>query len=187
MRQDPDIIFIGEVRDSETANMALRAAITGHQVYTTLHTNDALGAIPRLIDIGIKNTMLAGAVICVVAQRLVRKLCSHCKIEHVLDEQAYKILRCDHNNPPKVYMAAKNGCEHCEGRGHKGRVAIAEILPVDRDMDELIASNATRRMLLDHALSRGFLPMAEDGIKKILAGITSLEEVVDCIDMTDRM
>ncbi len=185
MRQDPDIIFVGEVRDEDTANMALRAAMTGHQVFTTLHTNDAIGAIPRLIDIGIQPRLLAGSLVCTMAQRLARKLCEHCKKAKTASPEECKILGVDVKNPPKILTHV--GCEHCSHTGYKGRIAIMEILPIDRTMDEFIAQNSTRKVMMDYALSQGFVSMVEDGIAKILAGITDLDELINTIDMTERL
>jgi general secretion pathway protein E/type IV pilus assembly protein PilB len=185
MRQDPDIIFIGEVRDSDTANMALRAAITGHQVFTTLHTNDALGAIPRLVDIGIKNSMLAGALICIIAQRLTRKLCVHCKKAERATEHECKIMGLPTENPPMLYRHV--GCPKCNHKGFKGRIAISEVLAVDTAMDELIANCATKKTLYEHAHSLGFKSMLDDAIDKVLKGIASLEEVMDTVDFVERL
>ncbi|MGB1539424.1 MAG: GspE/PulE family protein, partial [Rickettsiales bacterium] len=142
MRQDPDIIFVGEVRDEETALMAVRAALTGHQVYTTLHTNDALGAIPRLGDIGVPAHLLAGALICCMAQRLARRLCKHCKSAKVASPEECRILGADPAEPPTIYEEV--GCPECMHKGTKGRVAINEILAVDQGLDELISTHATR-------------------------------------------
>lgn len=184
MRQDPDIIFLGEVRDEETALMAVRAAMTGHQVFTTLHTNDALGAIPRLNDIGVPSHLLSGSLIAVMAQRLARKLCS-CKQAYTASPEDCKILRVDPASPPTLYRAA--GCPDCGHRGYKGRMVIAEILAVDKGMDELIAANSSRSQLMDHALSQGFIPMTEDGVRKTIAGHLDIKELIKRIDMTERM
>ncbi len=185
LRQDPDIIFIGEIRDAETAVMAVRSALTGHQVYSTLHTNDALGAIPRLVDVGVPRFLLSGTLICCIAQRLARKLCSHCKTPKTATFEECKVLGVDPNAPPTIYESA--GCEKCNHRGYKGRVGIVEILPVDRGMDELIATNASRNQMMDYAMSQGFVTMAEDGIAKVLEGAIDLKELIDTIDMTDRL
>lgn len=185
MRQDPDIIFIGEVRDNVTANMALRAAMTGHQVYTTLHTNDAIGAIPRLIDIGVPNTILPGALICIVAQRLARRLCGECKKEKVADAEECHILNVPADNPPTIYDSV--GCEVCEFKGFKGRVGLNEVLAVDKGLDELIAKDATRNEMLNYAMEKGFVPMIDDGCTKVMRGITSLKELINTIDMTSRL
>ena len=185
MRQDPDIIFVGEVRDEETALMAVRAALTGHQVYTTLHTNDALGAIPRLGDIGVPAHLLAGSLIGCLAQRLARKLCSHCKKPHKATEEECRILGVDAAKPPNIYEPA--GCEKCNNKGFKGRTAIVEILRIDKGLDELIATHSTRRVMMDYALENGFITMQQDGINKVLAGEIDLEELINTIDVTDRL
>jgi len=185
MRQDPDIIFIGEVRDEETAIMAVRAALTGHQVYTTLHTNDALGAIPRLGDIGVPAHLLAGSLICSIAQRLARKLCSNCRAPRKATREEARIMGYPPENPPTVYDPV--GCDKCKGKGYKGRIAITEILRIDEGLDELISMKATKAAMLEYALDNGFIPMAMDGIDKIINGDIDLQELIDTIDMTDRL
>lgn len=177
LRQDPDIIFIGEIRDGTTGEMALKAAMTGHQVYTTLHTNDSFGAFPRLIDLGLKPGMVAGTVIAVFAQRLVRKLCPECKVEIMPDPSQCKILGIDPDNAKTIFKAKQGGCNACSGQGYKGRVAIAEILLMDEDLDEIIARGGTKVELKRAAQQKGFKNMRDDGILKILEGITSIEEV----------
>jgi type II secretory ATPase GspE/PulE/Tfp pilus assembly ATPase PilB-like protein len=129
MRQDPDIILVGEIRDKDTAEMAFRAAMTGHQVFTTLHTNSALGVFPRLMDIGIQPGILSGNIIGVVAQRLVRKLCSHCREAYTPDEDESRILGVDPAQPPQIYRAA--GCPACGNKGYRGRLALIELLRMD--------------------------------------------------------
>lgn len=185
MRQDPDIIFVGEVRDEDTALMAIRAALTGHQVFTTLHTNDALGSIPRLGDIGVPMHLLAGSLIGALAQRLARKLCVHCKEPCEATEEECHILGVDATRPPTIFKA--KGCPKCKNRGYRGRMAIAEVLRIDNGMDELIATNATRRVMTEHARKHGFVTMQQDGIQKVLDGNISLEELITTIDLTDRL
>lgn len=185
MRQDPDIIFVGEVRDQETAIMAVRAALTGHQVYTTLHTNDALGAIPRLTDIGVPPHLLAGSLICAIAQRLARKLCPHCRRPRIATREECQIMDCDIANPPTVHDPV--GCPKCKHKGYKGRIAVTEILRIDEGMDDHISSHSSRQVMLEHALDNGFIPMALDGIDKVLSGETDLQELINTIDMTDRL
>lgn len=185
MRQDPDIIFIGEVRDEETALMAVRAALTGHQVFTSLHTNDALGAIPRLGDIGVPAHLLAGSLIASIAQRLARKLCDHCKTPRMATEEDCRVMQVDPSAPPTVYDAV--GCEHCGNRGYKGRMAIVEILRVDPGMDELIATHATRNHMMEYALENGFVPMVQDGVSKVLKGLIDLPELIRTVDLTERL
>lgn len=183
MRQDPDIIFVGEVRDEETASMAMRAAMTGHKVFTTLHTNDAVGAIPRLVDIGIKPYLLAGALVCVVAQRLMRKICAHCRKPVRATEEEMRILRV--KEACSLYKAV--GCDKCFGQGYKGRMAVHEILPVSQEIDELITANASRKKILEAAGRAGFIPMSKDGLKKVAAGYSTLEELIRVVDMTDHL
>ena len=188
MRQDPDVIFVGEIRDNDTATMAIRAAMTGHQVYSTLHTNDAIGAIPRLKDIGVSSEMLSGVLICIIAQRLTRKLCDHCKEQYEATADECKILevKVTYDRPaPKIYR--KKGCEKCSGIGYKGRIAISEILHIDKGFDELIATNATRQKMHEYASQHGFIDMLDDGAHKILQGITDIASLIDTIDVTSRI
>ncbi|MEO0348162.1 MAG: GspE/PulE family protein [Pseudomonadota bacterium] len=185
LRQDPDVIFVGEVRDSDTASMAIRAAMTGHQVFSTLHTNDSLGAIPRLIDIGIDSFLLASSLICVIAQRLARKLCLHCREEYTASEDECKILGVPTDNPPKLYR--HKGCDKCMNTGYKGRIVIGEILVIDRELQELISTGATKSKMLEYARSTEFKTMQLDGIDKVLQGITDIDAIVETIDMTSRM
>lgn len=182
LRQDPDVIFIGEIRDGTTGEMALKAAMTGHQVYTTLHTNDSFGAIPRLVDLGMKPGMIAGAIIAVFAQRLVRKLCQECKVEVMPDPEQCKILGIDPDTQ-KIFKAHQGGCPACSGQGYKGRVAIAEILLMDEDLDEIVARGGTKVELKRAAKQKGFKNMRDDGILKVLEGLTSLEEIASAVDI----
>ncbi len=185
MRQDPDIILVGEVRDHPTAEMAFRAAMTGHQVYSTLHTNSAIGAIPRLLDIGILPDIMAGNIIGILAQRLVRILCRHCKYPYHPDHGECKILGVSPDENITIYRAA--GCDLCHHQGYTGRQAIMEILKLDSEMDDLIARRASIRDLKNNALEHGFRPLAQDGIRRILQGVTSIAEVSRVVDLTDRM
>jgi type IV pilus assembly protein PilB len=185
MRQDPDIIFLGEVRDEETAIMAIRAALTGHQVYTTLHTNDALGTIARLSDIGVPPHLIAGSLICTMAQRLARRICKHCAKPRAATEDECRILRMEPAHPPTVLEAV--GCERCGFKGYKGRLGIHEVLRIDPGLDELIATKATRNQMLEYALANGFVPMVQDGISKVLAGEIDIQELINTVDLTDRL
>jgi general secretion pathway protein E/type IV pilus assembly protein PilB len=185
LRQDPDIIFIGEIRDHVTAEMALKAAMTGHQVYTTLHTNDSFGAIPRLIDLGMKPGMISGSIVAIFAQRLARRLCKNCKQEHVATEEECKLLRIPEGEPaPTICHAAEGGCNACNGTGYKGRIGIVEILTFDEEMDDILARGADKVELKNAAREKGFKSMREDGILKILQGTTSLEEISGTVDLT---
>ncbi len=184
MRQDPDIILVGEVRDRETAEMAFRAAMTGHQVFTTLHTNSALGTFPRLLDIGIVPDIMAGNIIGVLAQRLVRSLCKNCKEAYVPNTEECLLLGTGIEPDQKLFRPV--GCEKCNQRGYKGRTALLEILHMDADMDELVARRATTRELREAAVSKGFRPLAEEGLKRVIEGVTSLSEVARAVDLTSR-
>jgi type IV pilus assembly protein PilB len=184
LRQDPDIIFIGEIRDGTTAEMALKAAMTGHQVYTTLHTNDSFGAIPRLLDLGLKPGMVAGAIVAIFAQRLVRRVCPACRVEHTPDEKECEILKVDAESPPKIYKAKQGGCQLCKGQGYKGRINVAEILVFNDALDEILAKNGTKAEFKQAAAQNDFKSMREDGILKILDGITTIEAVSNVISLT---
>jgi len=185
MRQDPDVILVGEIRDEDTATMAFRAAMTGHQVYSTLHTNSAAGAIPRLLDIGIVPDVLAGNIIGIVAQRLVRRLCKHCKQAQQASAGECGIVGSRADRPPTLYRAV--GCDQCDYQGYRGRMAIIEILKMDGELDELIAHRATGRELQKSALTRGFRTLADDGVRRVLDGSTALDELMRVVDLTDRM
>jgi type II secretory ATPase GspE/PulE/Tfp pilus assembly ATPase PilB-like protein len=185
MRQDPDIILVGEIRDEDTATMAFRAAMTGHQVFTTLHTNSALGAFPRLTDIGISPDIMSGNIIGVVAQRLVRVLCPHCKEPAKPTDEERKILGLKRNEASQIYK--HKGCKRCNQTGYRGRMAIIELLRIDSDMDSLIARRAHLDELKKMALDKGFTTLADDGVRRILEGYSSIEEVMRVIDLTARL
>ncbi len=187
MRQDPDIILVGEIRDSETAEMAFRAAMTGHQVFSTLHTNSAVGAIPRLLDTGIAPDIMAGNIIGVVGQRLVRMLCQKCREPYAPTRLERQLLGfgIGAKDVPRIYRAV--GCSACNEQGYKGRLALMEMLKFDHDIDELVARRATTREITKLALSKGFRSLAEDGIRRVLEGATSLDEVTRVVNLTDRV
>ncbi len=185
MRQDPDIILVGEIRDQDTATMAFRAAMTGHQVFSTLHTNSALGAFPRLTDIGISPDIMAGNIIGVVAQRLVRVLCPQCKEPVKPSDEERKILGVKRNEAIQIYK--HKGCKRCNQTGYRGRMAILELLRIDSDMDSLIARRAHLDELRKMALDKGFTTLADDGVRRILEGYTSIDEVMRVIDLTSRL
>jgi general secretion pathway protein E/type IV pilus assembly protein PilB len=185
MRQDPDIILVGEVRDEETAEMAFRAAMTGHQVFSTLHTNSALGAVPRLIDIGVKPAIMAGNIIGIVAQRLVRRLCRHCKQAYAPDEAERHLLGISSTKPVLLYR--EGGCEACNFLGFKGRLAVIEVLKINQELDEMIARTATRAEMREAAVKSGFQELAEDGVRHVLSGLTSLSEISRVVDLTARV
>jgi len=183
MRQDPDIILVGEIRDEDTAEMAFRAAMTGHQVYSTIHTNSALGVIPRLHDIGIKSDIMSGNIIGVVAQRLVRRLCEQCKQSYQpADIERHFLSVVSHEGFSAVYRAA--GCDACNQTGYKGRVALMEVLRIDAEIDTLIYNHAPIQEILEVALKKGFCTLADDGIRRVWQGMTSLDEVSRVVDLT---
>jgi general secretion pathway protein E/type IV pilus assembly protein PilB len=184
MRQDPDIILVGEIRDAATAEMAFRAAMTGHQVYSTLHTNSALGAIPRLLDIGLKPGVLAGNIIGIVAQRLVRRLCPECKEAYAASDIERRLMGIDASTALKIYRS--KGCSHCNQVGYRGRMSIMEIVRFDRELDEALAENKSLGELRAIATASGFKPLADDGIRRVLSGDTSLDEIARVIDLTER-
>jgi len=185
LRQDPDVIFIGEVRDNETAQMALRAALTGHQVFTTLHTNDALGALPRLYDLGLEPGMLSGNITGVFAQRLVGLNCKVCRCERVALPDECKLLGVAAEKPPTIWDAP--GCEACHLSGIKGRTAIAEIIYVDDGLDEMIATRSTRTAMRNYLRDHGHRTMADDGVERVLKGDISLQSLMRAADLTSRM
>ena len=186
MRQDPDVILVGEIRDADTAEMAFRAAMTGHQVYSTLHTNSALGAIPRLLDIGVLPDIMAGNIIGVIAQRLVRRLCPHCRKPYPAGKEEMRLLGAERfRQTPILYRPS--GCQHCEYQGYRGRLAIMEILRMDSDLDDLVVRRATQREIRHAALEKGLRTLAEDGLRRVAEGATSLEEVGRVVDLTERM
>jgi type II secretory ATPase GspE/PulE/Tfp pilus assembly ATPase PilB-like protein len=186
MRQDPDVILVGEVRDAETAEMAFRAAMTGHQVFTTLHSNSAIGALPRLRDIGIIPEIMAGNIIGVLAQRLVRKLCVYCKEGYKPDQRDLGMLSNREGLiPEKIYKG--KGCTACEQSGYKGRLALLEILKMNTDLDDMLAHGATTKEIRDAAYEQGFFTLADDGVRHIIEGITSITEVGRVADLTERM
>lgn len=183
LRQDPDMILVGEIRDMETAEIAIHASLTGHLVFSTLHTNNAVGAIPRLIDVGIKPSILGPALTLIIAQRLVRKLCLVCrKPENISDELKAKIDKFIASLPKRVkpYSEAKMfsavGCDKCSG-GYKGRVGIYEFLPLGPDFEALINKDASESAIRTMAFTKGFFEMQSDGILKAIAGQTTLDEV----------
>ena len=182
MRQDPDIILVGEIRDSDTATMALRAAMTGHQVFSTLHTNSALGALARLLDLGLNPEILAGNMIGVIAQRLVRRLCRTCKKPYHPNSAQRRLLGLDPNDTQPLYEAG--GCDDCERQGYQGRIALMEIVRFDADLDELVARRATLRELRALATQKGAKTLAQDAVRRVLDGTTSLVEIARSIDLT---
>ncbi len=187
VRQDPDVILVGEIRDVETAEIAMQAALTGHLVLSTLHTNDAAGAIPRLIDLGVRPVTIAPAINAVMAQRLVRKLCQKCKKKKKIALSDLKILKSALENLPKSFSIPRlsadveifypQTCQACNMTGYKGRVGIFELFLVDDEMERFIISSPSISDIRELALKKGMLTMLEDGYLKVLDGLSSMEEI----------
>ena len=175
LRQDPDIVMIGEIRDNETADIAVKAALTGHQVLSTLHTNDAAGAITRLDDMGIEPFLIASSVLLTCAQRLVRRICPNCKEEYVPEPDIFSKLNMEIPEGDVFYQGA--GCDRCKQRGYLGRAAILEVLPVSESVRRLIIKRASSAVLKNQALSEGMKTLRLAGIDKAHEGVTTLEEV----------
>lgn len=175
LRQDPDIVMIGEIRDQETLRIAIQAALTGHLVFSTLHTNDAISAVARVVEMGIEPYLVSGSLIGVEAQRLVRKLCPHCKQKITLTPM--QLDHIIHLIPDDFTFYAPVGCEKCSQTGYLGREMISEILPISDKISSLIAKNATKEELTNTALAEGFKDFFTDGIRRAAMGITSIPEV----------
>ncbi len=196
LRQDPDIIMVGEIRDGEVAETAINAALTGHLVFSTLHTNDAAGSFPRLIDLGVSEKVLSSAVNAALAQRLVRKLCASCRkerpatapeqttIDRVLAGITDRTLVPEKSNV--VYEAHVDGCKECHGRGYKGRIGIFEGIFMDSAIEEILRSKPSEREVAIAARPQGIPTMQEDGIIKVLLGVTSLEELTRVVDLEEE-
>ncbi|OUT19180.1 GspE/PulE family protein [Campylobacter concisus] len=175
LRQDPDIIMIGEIRDQETLRIAIQAALTGHLVFSTLHTNDAISALPRMIDMGIEPYLVSGALVCIEAQRLVRRLCPHCKQKVTLSQKALDEIK---NFLPESYQFYKSvGCQHCSQTGYLGREMISEILSISDHIASIVANNASKEEIKKAAYEEGFIDMFHDGVIRAANGITTIEEV----------
>ncbi len=178
LRQDPDVIMIGEIRDLETAEIAIKAAMTGHLVFATVHTNDAPSTISRMVDIGIPSYMLAGSVTMVLAQRLVRKLCPKCKVEDSnKDEEALEDLGFSKNEIPDLKIFRPRGCPECNSTGYKGRVGLFELMEVTDEVEKAINANLPEDQLRKVALREGMMTLRDAGLEKIRQGVTSVEEV----------
>jgi len=174
LRQDPDKIMVGEIRDGETAQLAIRAALTGHLVLSTLHTNDAPSASIRLIDMGIAPFLVASSLLAVIAQRLVRTLCPSCKEEYIIPEPVCKTL----GLPIDTRGYRPVGCNDCRGTGYKGRSAIFEIMLLNESIRELIVSGASADVIRKEAIRLGMTTLRESGVRKIAAGVSSVEDVL---------
>lgn len=176
LRQDPDKIMIGEIRDQETLEIAVKAALTGHLVISTLHTNDAISAIPRMVDMGIEPYLISGALVAVQAQRLVRKICVHCKEEVSIPQTLLDAYQ--RYIPANTQFYAGKGCRECNGSGYMGREMISEVMPVSEEISSLIAKGASKEAIMTQARSEGFVDMFTNGMNKAIEGITTVDEVL---------
>jgi general secretion pathway protein E len=186
LRQDPDILMVGEIRDHDTAEMALQAALTGHLVFSTLHTNDAPTAITRLQDLGAPNYLISSTLVGVLAQRLVRRICEHCKTQTCLSEEQLAILgiQIPPGSPEKLPVYYGEGCAHCRGTGYFGRVGVYEIMTCDASIRRLIGSGADADEIRREAVANGMVRLREAAIRKLATGLTSFEEVVRVLGET---
>ncbi|MHB8743277.1 MAG: type II secretion system ATPase GspE [Sulfuricaulis sp.] len=178
LRQDPDIIMIGEIRDLETAQIAVQASLTGHLVLATLHTNDAVGAITRLVDMGVEPFLVASSLLAVLAQRLVRKLCPVCRQSHMPDVAEQRVLGSEPASAEPAPIYKPVGCSACANTGYHGRTGIYELLTIDENLRTLIHDGASEGRIRDYARTRGMHSIRDDGLRWVQAGATSLEEVL---------
>jgi type IV pilus assembly protein PilB len=179
LRQAPNIIMLGEIRDAETAGIAIQASLTGHLVFSTLHTNDAPSAVARLSDIGVKPFLIASAVRGILAQRLVRKLCAECKTPAGLGDKELRNLGLEANQLLNANVMGPKGCNKCRNSGFRGRMVIAEIFKVDDEVRTMINQNLTTPQLRKRARELGMRTLREDGVRKVLAGVTAADEVIE--------
>jgi len=196
LRQDPDIIMVGEIRDSETAEVAINAALTGHLVLSTLHTNNAAGTFPRLLDLGVNSKVISSALSVSIAQRLVRKLCPDCKKEVVLEGKDKNLVdKVLANVVDKTYLEGVQtehswkavGCPKCNGLGYKGRIGVYEAIFVDENIEKVVINNPSERDIREAARSQNLLNLVEDGVIKVLSGITTFEELERVIDLSSEV
>jgi type II secretory ATPase GspE/PulE/Tfp pilus assembly ATPase PilB-like protein len=198
LRQDPDVIMVGEIRDEDTAKVAVNAALTGHLVFSTLHTNNAAGTIPRLIDLGVNSKVIAGALSIALAQRLVRKLCEECKTAYESNEKESRVITnilgdmvtsekndsmAGHTPSLSYTLFHAPGCEHCAGSGYKGRIGIFEAIIMNKDMEAVLITNPTEREVRNAAKNQKIPSLREDAIIKMLEGVTSFEEISKTVDL----
>ena len=178
MRQDPDIIMIGEIRDLETAEMAIQAALTGHLVLSTLHTNDAPSSVSRLIELGVPAYLIKATVIGVMAQRLVRTLCPHCKVPTRVDAEDWRELTRPWNAPLPANAHAPVGCPECRETGYRGRAGVYELMPLSDSLKPLVQSDIDLNALCRQAYKEGMHSLRLSGAQKVAAGLTTIEEVL---------
>jgi len=181
LRQDPDVILVGEMRDAETAIIAIEASLTGHLVFSTLHTNDAPGAVARLMEMGTEPFLIASSTIGVLAQRLVRTICPRCKEAYTPPTEAFRRLNLPVSNETSVNFYRGAGCRHCRQTGYKGRIGVYELMLVDNEIREMILQKAPTHVLRQAALEAGMITLKQDAMQKILEGVTTMEEALRVI------
>ncbi len=184
LRQDPDIILVGEIRDLETAEIAIRASLTGHLVFSTIHTNDAPSAVVRLVEMGVPPYLIASSLRAVISQRLVRTLCLRCKKETVPTEDDKKAFLVTGHTPHKIFYAP--GCRNCFNTGFRGRTVISELLEMNEGIRKLVVEKETASKIKEESIKNGMVTMFEDGVQKILSGVTTLSEVLEVTEMVDQ-
>jgi type II secretory ATPase GspE/PulE/Tfp pilus assembly ATPase PilB-like protein len=183
LRQDPNIILVGEIRDKETTELALQAALTGHLVFSTLHTSNASGALPRLLDLGAENFLLASTINAILGQRIVRKICDNCKEEYtpvpqIMDEIKRMLGKYLPQTRTEIRLKRGKGCEQCAKSGYLGRVGIFEALPITPKVAGMVLENSDSATIEKEAILEGMITMKQDGYLKVLQGITTVEEVL---------
>jgi type II secretory ATPase GspE/PulE/Tfp pilus assembly ATPase PilB-like protein len=178
LRQDPDVIYVGEIRDRETADLAVRAALTGHLLLSTLHTNSAAQAITRLVDIGVDPALIGSSLIGVIGQRLVRQVCTRCKEEYEVEEDESVLLQEMLPLVTPTTLHRGKGCRNCHDTGYSGRLGCHEVIAVDDGLRRLIARGADANQLLDYVSAKGFNDLRDDALRRLMAGETTLKEVV---------
>jgi general secretion pathway protein E len=178
LRQNPDVILVGEIRDLETAEVSIQASLTGHLVLSTIHTNDAASTITRLVDMGVEPFLISSSLVACVAQRLVRLLCTHCRDAYVPTDEELDEVGLSHDEARSRQIYRAKGCAHCHGSGYRGRTAIYELLVVDDAIRKLITRGIDAKAIQAEAIRRGMRTLRFDGASKVLAGLTSVSEVL---------
>ncbi|MDD3145648.1 MAG: ATPase, T2SS/T4P/T4SS family, partial [Candidatus Gracilibacteria bacterium] len=187
LRQDPDIIMVGEIRDEETAKLAVEASITGHIVFSTIHTNSATHTIQRLVNLGVDPLLITSSLRMIISQRLARKLCTHCKVQYKANDKIKeyivgKVGRYIKNKEELLlFKSSETGCKNCNNTGYNGRIGLYEILEITEKLETLILNNASRLQLEIQAIGDGMVPIKDDGLLKVILGETSLEELLSVL------
>jgi type IV pilus assembly protein PilB len=178
LRQDPDIVMVGEIRDGETADIAIKAALTGHLVFSTLHTNDAASTINRLTDMGVPSFLVAASTKLIMAQRMVRKICSYCKHEVKITPQMLEMLHLTKEEAPGLKIFQGKGCGHCNNTGYSGRTGLFEVMLITPMIEKMIVQGSSTAEIKEQAVKEGMMPLRSAGLEKLINGVTSMEEVV---------